>query len=173
MNRIFTILIVSAMVLGIVSFIVILLVAIPLGGIGVIAVITGKTAGLTWNAYTITLAVIAGAFLILIILYALALISVPVIVFFPAYSIHFFASRYRPLDALLHPAPPVPQVSFMPETPPQPPPPVRFRAAPRRSLAGTIRETHPDIRLKLELLESPPKPTRALLAAARRRVDGK
>lgn len=113
----------AAMLLGIVSFIVILLVAIPLGGIGVIAVITGKTAGLTWNAYTITLAVIAGAFLILVILYALALISVPLIVFFPAYSIHFFASRYRPLDALLHPAPPVPQVSFIPETPPQPPPP--------------------------------------------------
>ena len=89
----------AAMLLGIVSFIVILLVAIPLGGIGVIAVITGKTAGLTWNAYTITLAVIAGAFLILVILYALALISVPLIVFFPAYSIHFFASRYRPLDA--------------------------------------------------------------------------
>lgn len=113
----------AAMVLGIVSFIVILLVAIPLGGIGVIAVITGKTAGLTWNAYTITLAVIAGAFLIVVILYALALISVPLIVFFPAYSIHFFASRYRPLDSLLHPALPVPQVSFIPETPPQPPPP--------------------------------------------------
>jgi hypothetical protein len=113
----------AAMALGIVSFIVILLLAIPLGGIGLIAVITGKTAGLTWNAYTITLAVIAGAFLITIILYALALISVPVIVFFPAYSIHFFASRYRPLDAVLHPAPPAPQIPPLPEPPPPPLPP--------------------------------------------------
>ena len=119
----------AAMVLGIVSFIVILLLAIPLGGIGVIAVITGKTAGLTWNAYTITLAVIAGAFLITIILYALALISVPVIVFFPAYSIHFFASRYRPLDAVLHPAPPAPQIPPLPE--PEPPPlPPEFNPSP-------------------------------------------
>jgi hypothetical protein len=119
----------AAMVLGIVSFIVILLLAIPLGGIGLIAVITGKTAGLTWNAYTITLAVIAGAFLITIILYALALISVPVIVFFPAYSIHFFASRYRPLDAVLHPAPPAPQIPPLPE--PEPPPlPPEFNPSP-------------------------------------------
>jgi hypothetical protein len=125
----------AAMVLGIVSFIVILLLAIPLGGIGVIAVITGKTAGLTWNAYTITLAVIAGAFLIAIILYALALISVPVIVFFPAYSIHFFASRYRPLDAVLHPAPPPPPLPPIsepqPEPPPEPPPlPPEFNPSP-------------------------------------------
>jgi hypothetical protein len=50
----------------------------------------------------------------------MALISVPTIVFFPAYSIYFFASRYPPLDALLHPPPiaaPVP-----PLAPPLPPP---------------------------------------------------
>jgi hypothetical protein len=110
----------AAMVLGIIIAIVILLVAIPLGGIGVIAVLTGKTAGLTWNAYTITLAVIVGAFFLAIILYVMAVISVPAIVFFPAYSIHFFASRYRPLDAVLHPAPPAPP---MPELLPEPEPP--------------------------------------------------
>ena len=124
----------AAMVLGIVSFIVILLLAIPLGGLGVIAVLTGKTAGLTWNVYTITLAVMGGGLLVGIILYGLALISVPVIVFFPAYSIHFFASRYRPLDAVLHPAPPVvqlPEPPSMPEPPPEPPPlPPEFNPSP-------------------------------------------
>jgi hypothetical protein len=126
----------AAMVLGIISFIVILLIAIPLGGLGVIAVITGKTAGLTWNAYTITLAVIVGAFFLAIILYVLALISAPAIVFFPAYAIHFFASRYRPLDAVVHPAtaaPPVPELPPMAETPPpvEPPPiPPDFNPSP-------------------------------------------
>jgi hypothetical protein len=114
----------AAMVLGIVSFIVILLIAIPLGALGVIAVITGKTAGFTWNAYTITMAVLAGAFCLAIIFYVVALISVPAIVFFPAYAIHFFASRYRPLDAVLHPlaqAPPALELPPPPEPPPIPP----------------------------------------------------
>jgi hypothetical protein len=95
----------AAIVLGIISFIVALVLAIPLVGIGVIAVITGKAAGVTANAYTITLAVTGLALFVAIVLYVFALISVPAIVFFPAYSIHFFASRYRPLDAVLHPAP--------------------------------------------------------------------
>jgi hypothetical protein len=115
----------AAMVLGIASFIVILLIAIPLGALGVIAVITGKTAGFTWNAYTITTAVLAGAFCLAIIFYVLALISVPAIVFFPAYAIHFFASRYRPLDAVLHPLaqapPPASELPLAPEPPPIPP----------------------------------------------------
>jgi len=35
-------------------------------------------------------------------------LSVPVIVFFPAYSIYFFAGRYPRLSAVLYPAPPAP-----------------------------------------------------------------
>jgi hypothetical protein len=42
------------------------------------------------------------------------------VVFFPAYAIHFFASRYPALDALLHPAPP--PVISSPPPPPDPPP---------------------------------------------------
>ena len=63
-------------------------------------------AGLTWNLYTITLVVVLGSCAIFLILYILSLVSVPAVVFFPAYSIHFFASRYPALNALLHPAPP-------------------------------------------------------------------
>ena len=51
----------AAVVLGVVSAIVILLFLIPAGGLGAVAVIAGMAAGLTWNLYTITLAVVAGA----------------------------------------------------------------------------------------------------------------
>lgn len=107
----------AAVVVGIVTLSVILILLIPVGGFGVIAVMAGKTAGLTWNLYTITLAVVLGCIVLAVLLYVVSLISVPAIVFFPAYAIYFFASRYPPLDALLHPPPPV-----APQMPPLPPP---------------------------------------------------
>ena len=108
----------AAILLGVVSAIVILLFLIPIGGLGLVAVIGGMAAGLTWNLYTITLAVVAGSIAIFSLLYVISLISVPAVVFFPAYSMYFFASRYRPLDALLHPAPPL----AISPPPPDPPP---------------------------------------------------
>jgi hypothetical protein len=92
----------AAVVVGIVTFIVLLIFLIPVGGFGVIAVMAGKTAGLTWNLYTITLAVVMGCVVLAVLLYIVSLISVPAIVFFPAYSIYFFASRYPSLDTLMH-----------------------------------------------------------------------
>jgi hypothetical protein len=112
----------AAVVVGIITFIVILILLIPVGGFGVIAVMAGKTAGLTWNLYTITLAAVVGCVVLAVLLYVVSLISVPAIVFFPAYSIYFFASRYPALDALLRPAvPSVPQVPPVPRPlPPEP-----------------------------------------------------
>jgi MFS family permease len=109
----------ASVAVGILAVIVVLILLIPVGGFGVVAVILGKTAGLTWNLYTITLAVVVGCIVLAVLLYVIALISVPAIVFFPAYSIYFFASRYPPLDALLHPPPPMP----VPVVPPPLPPP--------------------------------------------------
>jgi hypothetical protein len=88
-----------------------------------VAVIAGMAAGLTWNLYTITLAVVAGCLVIVFVVYALALISVPAVVFFVAYAVHFFGSRYPALGGLLHPATPL-AVSPPPLTPPptEPPP---------------------------------------------------
>jgi hypothetical protein len=106
----------TAVVVGIITLIVILILLIPVGGFGVIAVLAGKTAGLTWNLYTITLAVVLGCIVLAVLLYVVSLISVPAIVFFPAYSIYFFASRYPALDALVHPPAP-----FIPQVPPAPP----------------------------------------------------
>jgi hypothetical protein len=108
----------TAVVVGIITVIVVIILLIPVGGFGIVAVLAGKTAGLTWNLYTITLAVVAGCMVLAILLYVVSLISVPAIVFFPAYSIYFFASRYPALDAFLRPpspsAPPVPPPSLLP-----------------------------------------------------------
>lgn len=113
----------AGIVIGIATLILGLIIAIPTIGLSILAVLTGQTAGLTWNVYTITLAIVVGCVLLAIFLYLIALISVPVIVFFPAYSIYFFAARYRALSAVLYPAPPVqPQIPPPPYQPPPLPP---------------------------------------------------
>jgi hypothetical protein len=113
----------AGIVVGIATLILGLIIAIPTIGLSVLAIITGKTAGLTWNAYTITLAVVIGCILFAVFLYLVALISVPVVVFFPAYSIYFFAARYRPLSRVLYPPPPPAQEPASPSPPPLPPTP--------------------------------------------------
>jgi hypothetical protein len=112
----------AAFGVGILTLIVAIILLIPFGGLGAIAVIAGKTAGLTWNVFTITAVVVAGSIFVLILLYAISLVSVPVIVFFPAYSIYFFAARYWRLGTLIYPPPPPPPAApFIP--PPIPPAP--------------------------------------------------
>ncbi len=112
----------AAIIIGVVSAIVFLLFLIPIGGLGAVAVIAGMAAGLTWNLYTITLAVVVGTIAIFSLLYVMSLVSVPAVVFFPAYSIYFFAARYAPLSARLYPAPP-PVAPPPPDPPPLPPTP--------------------------------------------------
>jgi hypothetical protein len=65
-----------------------------------------------------------GTLLLFFLIYAIAMISVPATVFFPAFSIYFFASRYPKLDALLAPPPPIVETPPVLETPPliEPPP---------------------------------------------------
>jgi len=98
-------------VLGIVTTIIIVLLLIPIGGLGALVVLMGKAAGFGWNLYTITAAVIVGCVVLAAILYVVSLVAVPAIVFFPAYAIYFFASRYPALEALLRPVAPVTPVS--------------------------------------------------------------
>ncbi len=100
-----------------------ILVAIPIIGVVVGAVVAGKAAGLTWNVFTITAAVVAGCILLAVFMYLVSMISVPVIVFFPAFSIYFFAPRYRALSMALYP-PPASAVTnpLPPDLPPAPAP---------------------------------------------------
>jgi len=118
----------AAVMVGIAALMLGLVIAIPTIGLSILAILTGKSAGLTWNAYTITLAVVVGSTLLAGFLYLVSLISVPVIVFFPAYSIYFFAARYPALAAVLYPAAPQPAGAFV--VPPFEPPPLPPEAAP-------------------------------------------
>jgi hypothetical protein len=113
--------IVVGIAIGIVTLILGLILAIPLIGAVVAAVIAAKSAGLTWNILTITAAVAAGCILFLLFFLLVSIISVPAIVFFPAYSIYFFAARYQPLSLALYstaPQPAFPQGAPPPLTPP-------------------------------------------------------
>jgi hypothetical protein len=98
----------AAVVLGIITFVVILVLLIPVGGIGVITVLGGRAAGLSWNPLTIAIAIVVGALILAAVILISSLISVPAIVFFPAYSISFLADRYPQLRALLYPPAPLP-----------------------------------------------------------------
>jgi hypothetical protein len=111
----------AGIVLGIITVIVLLMLLIPVGSVGIGAVLVGKVAGWTWNLHTIALAVAAGCIAIAAFMFAVSLISVPAIVFFPAYSMYFLAPRYSPLASLLWPQLPA---SIEPASPPPEPPPL-------------------------------------------------
>jgi hypothetical protein len=92
---------VAAIAVGIVALVPIFVLVVP----AALAVFAGYKAGLTWNVATVSLTIIAGSFMVALLLYIVALISVPTTIFFPAYSIYFFAARYPKLEAVLNPPP--------------------------------------------------------------------
>jgi MFS family permease len=114
----------AGILFSIIAIVPVLFVVIP----GVVAVLGGRAAGMEWNVSTISLAIVFGTTLLLLLIYLIALVSVPATVFFPAYAMHFFAARYPNLDALLNPPPPAPLPA--PEVPPVPEPPPPFQAPP-------------------------------------------
>jgi len=112
----------ASIILGIVGFILALIVLIPVAGMVVAAVLAAKAAGVGWTVSTITLAIVAGCALLAVFFLLSAMISVPAIVFFPAYSIYFFAGRYPALSAVLYPAPVAPVIPPVAAPPYEPPP---------------------------------------------------
>ena len=106
----------AAILFGIIAIIPALFVVVP----AVVAVLAGRAAGMGWSVTTVSLAIIFGTLLLLLLIYLIALVSVPATVFFPAYALHFLAARYPNLDALLNPAPapPAPELPPVPESPP-------------------------------------------------------
>jgi hypothetical protein len=119
----------AGILVAIASFLLVVVLAIPAVAMLLVAVTAGKTAGLTWNVFTITIAVVVGCVLLAILMFLISLLSVPVIVFFPAYAMYFFAARYRQLALALYPpqAPPQPATAT---TPPPGPPPITPNPAP-------------------------------------------
>ena len=98
----------SALLFGIITFMVVFMLIIAIGLAGVAIFFIAKGAGATWNPLTISLAVVAGGAVILLLVSVTAVISTPAMVFFQAYSIHFFGSRYPALGNLLSPPSPPP-----------------------------------------------------------------
>jgi len=99
----FVLAIAAAVLVGISSLIALVIFLVPVGGVGAAVFFLARSAGITWNAITISFVVAVCLVLLAALILLLAFISVPVIVFFPAYAMHFFADRYPPLRLLLFP----------------------------------------------------------------------
>ncbi len=106
--------IVSAIVFGIATLIVIIFPLLFFAAMGAAMFFAGLFTGLTWNVFTVALAIMAGLIFIVVLLSIAAFISTPAVVFFQAYRIHFFGSRYETLGEALEAGP------FGPELPPEP-----------------------------------------------------
>jgi hypothetical protein len=96
----------AALVFGIAQLIVTLILLVPIGLVAAAAIFAGKSAGLTWNAGTIALAVVVGMVLLAFLIWLWALISVPAVFFFQSWTLRFFGARYARLGALMGPVPP-------------------------------------------------------------------
>ena len=91
----------SAILFGIINVIVLLVLILALGAVGAAILLAGSAVGLTWNYYTIGLAVLLGSLAVMFVLYVIAVISAPAMVFFQAYTLHFFGPRYPLLGTML------------------------------------------------------------------------
>jgi len=99
----------AGILFGILSAIASVVVIVPTAIIAVIVAIILKGSGMGWNEYTVTFAIVGVTIVVVLLLCVIALVSVPVAVFFPAYAMYFFAERYPALYARLYPsAPPAP-----------------------------------------------------------------
>jgi hypothetical protein len=97
----------SAIIFGVLSLILVLIVTVPVVIVVVIAAIAGQGyAAWVWNPYTLTALVLVGCIALAVMMFLVALVHAPATAFFTAYAMHFFAPRYLPLGAALHPSPP-------------------------------------------------------------------
>lgn len=98
----------SGILFGIITLIALLVLVIPLGILGVGIYLLGLAMGLGWNLLTITITVLLGAVVFHIVIAVMAFISVPPLVFFQSYVLHFLGSRYPLLGEKVFPPPPPP-----------------------------------------------------------------
>lgn len=91
----------SAILFGVINVIVLLVLLLAFGTAGAAIVLAGSAAGLAWNYYTIGLAVLLASLAVMLLLYVIAVVSAPAMVFFQAYTLHFFGARYPLLGTML------------------------------------------------------------------------
>ena len=84
----------SAVIFGIIDFLVLFALLIPLGIVAVVVVLVAIALGLSWTPLTVGAAVIACGAVLLLLVYVISFVSAPAMVFFQAYTLHFFGSRY-------------------------------------------------------------------------------
>jgi hypothetical protein len=110
----------SAMLFGIIDVLVLFVIIIPLGIAAVIVVLVGSAAGLSWNTLTLSAAVVAGGGVLMLLIFVMSFVSAPAMVFFQAYALQFFGSRYPLLGGQL----------ALTSPPPKLPPPITGFVAP-------------------------------------------
>jgi hypothetical protein len=111
----------ASVVFGILAGIAAVFLILPVGLVAAVVVIMAKGGTFSWNAVTVTAGIVALVVVFAVLMYVVALICVPVAVFFPAYAMYFFAERFPALHARLYPPAPAPPLP--PETPPWTPVP--------------------------------------------------
>jgi hypothetical protein len=100
----------AGILVGIAGFIAVLLLLVPAGIVALVAYFAAQAMGVGWSVWTITAAIVAGAVLLALLLFLMAMIAVPMVVFFQCYVLRFFAGRYEPLARWMYP----PQLSPTP-----------------------------------------------------------
>jgi hypothetical protein len=120
----------AAVVFGIVDFIVILILVVPVAILAAVVVLAVPGAW-HWSVGMIALAVAGGTLAAALLIYVMAMINAPAVVFFQSYVLNFFGSRYRPLGRVMFPEPPpAAEPPPSPEPPPAPQPPPDLAPAP-------------------------------------------
>src|SRR6185369_6810451 len=123
----FVLSIAAGIIFGIISLIILVILLLPIGGVGVVAVFAAKAMGMGFSPLTITLIVAVAVVLVALLAFTFAFISAPVTVFFPSYALYFLAGRFPALHDRLYPSPPpAPPAPEPPPVPPAPQPPPDF-----------------------------------------------
>lgn len=102
-----------AMIFSLVDVFVLLVFLIPLAILTAAVLLVGAAVGLTWDTFTICLAVLVGGVTLMLLVYVICFVSAPAMVFFQSYTLHFFGSRYPRLGdqlALTSPPPKAPPI---------------------------------------------------------------
>jgi hypothetical protein len=95
-------------VVSILSMVIALGIVLPIDLIGMLIGFSAAHQSADINALIVALLVAISVLVGSAVFGLLSLISVPVVVFFQSYALHFFGSRYEPLRAVMYP-PPRPQ----------------------------------------------------------------
>lgn len=79
----------------------VLLLFVPVVLVGVFAGALGQAVEITWSPALVALVSVMGGGVLLLVLYLMAMVYTPAMVFFQSYGLHFFGTQYRKLGEAL------------------------------------------------------------------------